>query len=100
MVIINQYKNKMSTKFNFINIAGASDKLVQRGRGTLRNVVINTTAASGIVLYDGTATGGTKIATIAASPVIGSCFRYDAEFATGLFVSVGGASDITISYGA
>jgi hypothetical protein len=86
-------------KYNFINIAGASDKLVQRGAGTLHTLVINTTAASGIVIYDGTATGGTKIATIAASPVIGSTFTFDASFATGLFVSVGGASDITLSFG-
>ena len=86
-------------KYNFKNIAGAADKLVTTGPGTLHTLVINTTAASGIVIYDGTATGGTKIATIAASPVIGSTFTFDAGFATGLFVSVGGASDVTLSYG-
>ena len=88
------------SSYNFKNLAGATDNLVAKGRGFLHNVVINTTAASGIVLYDGTATGGTVIAKIAASPVIGSCFRYDCEFSTGLFVSVGGASDITLSIGA
>jgi len=90
----------MYPRFNFKNLAGAADTLVQKSRGTLHNVVINTTAASGIVIYDGTSNTGTKIATIAASPAIGSCFRYDAEFSNGLFVSVGGASDITLSIGA
>ena len=91
----------MSTpiRYNFKNLAGAADTLVVKGAGVLHSVVINTTAASGIVLYDSTATGGTKIATIAASPVIGSTFLYDASFTNGIFVSMGGASDITLSIG-
>lgn len=86
-------------KYNFKNIASASDVLVAKGPGTLHTLVINTTAASGIVIYDNTVSGGTKIATIAASPVVGSTFTFDAQFTTGLFVSVGGASDITLSIG-
>lgn len=86
-------------KYNFKNIVGASDVVVSKGRGTLHTLVINTTAASAISLYDGTNSSGTKIANIAASPVIGSTFKYDVEFINGLFVSVGGASDITLSIG-
>ncbi len=86
-------------KYNFKNLAGAADTLVSKGHGTLHTVVINTTAASGIVIYDGTNNTGTVIAKIAASPVIGSNFIYDAEFTQGIFVSVGGASDITLSIG-
>lgn len=88
-----------NSKFNFKNLAGAGDTLVAKGHGTLYNLVINTTAASGIVIYDGKDNGGTKLASIAASPVIGSNFKYNVEFSTGLFVSVGGASDVTLSIG-
>ena len=92
---------KMSTypQYNFKNLAGAADTLVQKNSGVLHTVTINTTAASGIVLYDGTSSTGTKIATIAASPVIGSTFTYDVRFTNGLFVSMGGASDVTLSIG-
>jgi len=86
-------------KYNFVNITASGDTLVRKGHGTLHNLVVNTTAASTIVIYDGISAGGTKIASIAASPVIGSSFRYDVEFTNGLFVSTAGASDITLSIG-
>ena len=87
-------------KYNYKNLNGAADTLVQKGRGTLHTVVIHTTAASGVVLYDGLATATNKIATIGVSAAIGSTFLYDVELSQGLFVSVGGASDITLSIGA
>ena len=95
-------KLKMSQfpKYNYVHILGAGDKLVQTGRGTLHTVVINTTSASGVVLYDGIATATNRIATIGVSAAIGQSFLYDIEFSQGLFVSVGGASDITLSIGA
>ena len=87
-------------KYNFANITASGDTLVKKGHGTLHNVVINTTSTGTVVLYDGTSNGGTKIGSIAASPVIGSSLNYDVEFTNGLFVSVSGASDITLSIGA
>ncbi len=86
-------------KYNFKNITASGGTLVSQDRGTLHTLVINTTAASGIVLYDGVDSGGTRIATIGISPAIGSTFTYDAEFSAGLFVSMGGNSDITLSIG-
>jgi len=86
-------------KYNFKNISASGTTVVQSGHGTLHTVVINTTAATGIVIYDGLNVGGTRIATIAASPVIGSTLMYDAEFTSGLTVVVGGNSDITLSIG-
>lgn len=86
-------------KYNFKNLSATADTLVTKGPGTLHTLIINTTAATGIVLYDGTNNTGTRIATIAASPVVGSTFTYDAQFTQGLFVSMGGALDITLSIG-
>jgi hypothetical protein len=83
---------------NFRNIAAAATTVVKTGAGTLERIVINTTAASTITVYDNTAGSGTKIATIAASPVIGSNFVYGALFSTGLTIVTAGASDITVVY--
>jgi len=85
--------------YNFTNISSATT-VVQKGPGTLHTLVVNTTAAGAITLYDGLDTTGTKIATIDVSPVIGSTFRYDVEFAKGLTIVTAGASDITVSVAA
>jgi len=86
-------------KYSFKNVSASGTTLVTNGPGTLHTVVINTTAASGIALYDGLDVTGTRIALIAASPVIGSTLTYDAQFQSGLTVVVGGNSDITLSIG-
>lgn len=86
------------TSFNYANPAGSATTTIKSGVGVLHAITINTTAASAITIYDNTAGSGTKIATIAASPAIGSTFRFDVAFTTGLTVVLAGASDITVSY--
>lgn len=80
------------------NITSASTTVVKSGGGVLQRIVINTTAAATITVYDNTAGSGTTIATIAASPVIGSVFNFDVAFNTGLTVVTAGASNITVVY--
>lgn len=84
--------------YNHKNIASATTTVVKSGAGVLHSVVVNTTAAAAITIYDNTSAAGTKIATIAASPVIGSTFMYDVAFTTGLTIVTAGASDLTVSY--
>lgn len=84
--------------YDYKNIATATTTVVKSGAGVLHGIVINTTAAATITVYDNTSAAGTKIATIAASPVIGSTFLYDIAFSTGLTIVTAGASDITVSY--
>ena len=61
------------------------------GRGTLGGICINTTAASTIVLYDGT----TPFATLAASIVAGK-YLENVLISNGLNVSTNGAPDVTV----
>lgn len=86
------------TAFTHKNIAGAATTVVKSGAGVLHNITVNTTAAGTITVYDNTSGAGTKIATIAASPVVGSCFQFDVSFTTGLTIVTAAASDITVSY--
>lgn len=88
----------MTNAFIYNNIASATTTVVKSGTGTLHSIVINTTAAGTITIYDNTSAAGTKIATIAASPANGSTFLYDVSFATGLTIVTAAASDITVSY--
>lgn len=84
--------------FSYTNISAGATTVVKSGAGVLHSITVNTTAAGAITVYDNTAASGTKIATIAASPVIGSTFIYDVSFGTGLTIVTAAASDITVSY--
>lgn len=88
----------MNNAHNYKNITTATTTVVKAEAGFLHSITINTTTASTITVYDNTSAAGTKIATIAASPVIGSTFIYDVSFTTGLTIVTAGASDITVSY--
>jgi hypothetical protein len=84
--------------YTHLNIASAGTYVVKSGPGILHSIVINTTAASAITVYDNTSAADPKIATIANSPVIGSTFAYDVAFANGLTIVTAGASNITVAY--
>lgn len=84
--------------YAYSNISTATTTTVKSGQGILHAITINTTAAATITIYDNTAGSGTTIATIAASPAIGSTFRFDVQFLTGLTIVTAGASNITVSY--
>ena len=80
---------------NFTNIASATTTTVKSGRGVLKAIIINTTAAGAITIYDNTSAAGTKIATIKAS-VVEQEFDYNCRFMTGLTIVTAAASDITV----
>lgn len=80
----------------FNNIKTATTTTVKTGAGVLHKIVINTTTAFTITVYDNTTATGTTIATIAASAT--GVFIYDLAFTTGLTIVTGGASDITVTY--
>jgi bifunctional ADP-heptose synthase (sugar kinase/adenylyltransferase) len=91
-------KENMNNAYNYNNISTATTTVVKTGAGILHSITVNTTTAFAITVYDNTSAAGTKIATIAASPAIGSTFIYDVSFSTGLTIVTAGASDITVSY--
>lgn len=79
------------------NIATATTTVVKGSGGRLRRIVVNTTAAGAITVYDNTAASGTKIATLKASVVEGT-YIYDCTFVTGLTIVTAAASDITVVF--
>jgi len=83
--------------FNFTNIATATTTVVKSGSGHLHSIVLGTTAAGAITVYDNTAGSGTKIGILKASIVEGT-YIYDCQFSTGLTIVTAGASDITVNY--
>jgi hypothetical protein len=84
--------------YNHKNISTATTTTVSTGPCVLHAITVNTTTASTITVYDNTAGSGTKIATIAASPAIGSVFNFDVKCLVGLTVVTAGASDLTVSF--
>lgn len=81
--------------FEHISLAGTY--VVKSGSGYFHTLVINTTVASTIVLYDGTSATGRVIASLQASAGLGTYF-YGLNFLNGLTIVTAGDSDITVSY--
>jgi hypothetical protein len=79
------------------NIKTATTTTVKSGAGMLHKIVVNTTAAGTIIIYDNTAGSGTTIGTLKAS-VGENTYTYDTPFATGLTIVTAAASDITVTY--
>lgn len=80
------------------NINTATTRTITTGGGTLIRVVVNTTAAGTITIYDDdTAVATNKIATI-KSNVLEGVFEYGVPFTRGLTIVTAAASDITVVY--
>jgi hypothetical protein len=80
---------------NATNITTATTTTVKTGRGNLAKIVVNSTSAGSITVYDNTAGSGTKITTLKASIAEGT-YEYNCRFLVGLTIVTGGASDITV----
>lgn len=80
---------------NYTNITSGTTTVVKSGRGNLAKIIVNTTAAGTITVYDNTSEAGKKIATMKASIVEGS-YEYNCRFLTGLTIVTAAASDITV----
>ncbi len=96
---------KVEQRYSYFNQAGTTTGASVKGSaGFLHSLVINTPVVSTVItLYDGTSTGGTKIATITLPATLLNdgpiTVLYDVAFSTGLFIVVAtGASDVTMSF--
>ena len=79
------------------HISTATSTVIKSTAGFLHTLTINTTAAGVITVFDNTSCSGTTIAAFAASATIGT-YTYDVAFTTGLCVTTGAASDVTVSF--
>lgn len=85
------------TPQNGLNITTATTTTVKSGRGTLGRIVVNTTAAGSITIYDALTATGTKIGTLKASIAEGT-YTYECRFLIGLTIVTAGTSDITVTF--
>jgi hypothetical protein len=83
--------------FKPLNITTATTTTVKSGAGVLHSIVVNSTAAGTIIIYNNTTATGTKLGTMKASIVEGT-YLHDSHFDTGLTIVTGAASDITVNY--
>lgn len=88
------YNNK---EYKYKYLAGIADTLVATGRGKIHSIVVNTTSAGAIIVANSASTTTPAIATLKASVPEGT-YLYDVVFSTGLYISLAGASDITVTY--
>jgi len=82
-------------KYTYINTATTTQ--VKIGRGTLKQIIVNATAAGSIGLIDNTTGTTVNIGLLKASIVEGS-YGFNLEFINGLRIVTAGASDITVVY--
>ena len=90
-------KPQGATAYN--DAVGTAGHQIKTGAGTLASVTVNTPGTSSTaVLYDGTNTSGTKLATIDTSA--SKTLTYNLAFTTGLFIvsSTVTPADITVGY--
>jgi glycine cleavage system aminomethyltransferase T len=79
----------------FLNITSIATTTVKSGATRFNKLVINTTAAGTITMYDSLTATGTKIGTIVASATPGT-YSYDISCNIGLTIVTAAASDITV----
>jgi hypothetical protein len=78
-----------------IVVGYSGSTILKAGAGVLRRIILGTTAAGSITVYDNIAASGTKIATLKSSIAEG-VFTFDAAFSTGLTIVAAAASDFTV----
>lgn len=79
------------------NITTGTTTTVKSGRGNLGRLVVNTTAAGAITIYDSLTATGTKIGTLKSSIAEGT-YTYECRFLIGLTIVTAAASDITVTW--
>jgi len=87
----------METLFKHTYISTTTTTTVKSGTGRLHSIVIGTTAAGSIIVYDNTAASGTIIATLKSSVVEGT-YLFDVKFTTGLTIVSAANSLFTVTW--
>lgn len=69
--------------------------LVKTGQGVCGGVVVSSSTAGTVKLWDNTAASGTVLVdTMSVSA--GTSIRFDIAFATGLYVTIGGTATVSV----
>lgn len=89
----------LPTGWQWKHYTASGTNLVKSGPAVLYAVVVNTTAAATVEIWDGlvAAAPGTQLAVLKASIAEGT-YVWNAQMGQGLVVKLGGSSDITVLY--
>lgn len=82
---------------NYKHISQAGTYLVKAGRGVLKRIVVNTTSAGAINIYDNVSGEGHVIGVMKAN-IAENSYKFGNTFWEGLVIKTEGASDITVIY--
>lgn len=82
-------------KYRALETAGATT--LKSSSGVLHSIVVGTTSAQAVLIYDSAGSGGTKIAELKAS-IAENTYLFDCRFATGLHIENPGGSKLTVNY--
>jgi hypothetical protein len=82
-------------KYKYLSSEGS--ETVKTGSGRLQSVVVGTTSAGAIKIFDSAGSGGSQIAELKASVVEGT-YEFGCLFATGLHIENPIGSKITVVY--
>jgi len=97
---INSVPSGGSLTYSHLNstVTDTTGSLINSGSTFLHAIIVNTTAAGAITIYDGVGpTTGTAIGVLQASVLPGT-FTYNLPLTTGLCVTLATNSDVTVVY--
>ncbi len=83
------------TNNQYTHISTNTTTQVFTGRGNLKAIVVNTTAAGTIGIIDGTSGSTVNVGSLKASVVEGT-YLYDCSISSGLRIITAASSDITV----
>lgn len=84
--------------YKYAHISSATTTQVAEGNCSLIGIVVNTTAAGAITIYDNVDTATTNIVGVIKASVSEGTLRYGIRLSQGLKIVTAGASDITVVY--
>lgn len=82
-------------KYRALETAGATT--LKSSSGVLHSIVVGTTSAAPIEIWDSAGSGGTKIGELKAS-IAENTYEFNCRFAVGLHIVHTGTSKITVNY--
>jgi len=90
--------NPLRTDYKYAHISTATTTQVLTGNCSLVRIVINTTSAGAITVYDNIAGATTNIVGVIKASAPEQSLEYGVKLGQGLQVVTAGASDITVVY--
>lgn len=82
-------------RYKYLSAEGA--ETVKSTAGKLRSIIVGTTSAQAIKIYDSAGSGGVQIGELKSS-IAENSYKFNCQFAVGLHIENPGGSKITVIY--